>query len=65
VQWGEQTKDEMGAVTLQVYPAAESDLDTLRGIYRQHVRDIARARIMQDPGLMIKVRELTGGNGAN
>jgi len=65
VQWGEQTKDEMGAVTLQVYPAAEADLDTLRGIYRQHVREIARARIMQDPGLMIKVRELTGGNGGN
>ena len=65
VQWGEQTKDEMGAVTLQVYPAAEADLDTLRGIYRQHVKEIARARIMQDPGLMIKVRELTGGNGGN
>jgi len=61
VQWGEQTKDEMGAVTLQVYPAQESDLDTLRGDYRQHVRVIARARIMQDPSLMIKVRELTGG----
>ncbi len=62
VTWGEQTKDEMGAVTLQVYPAAEADLATLQTTYRQHVREIARARIMQDPSLMVKVRELTGGN---
>jgi hypothetical protein len=60
VGWGEQTKDEMGAVTLQVYPAVESDLSALRGDYRQHVRAIARARIMQEPGLLMKVRELTG-----
>jgi hypothetical protein len=52
----------MGAVTLQVYPAAEADLATLQTTYRQHVREIARARIMQDPSLMVKVRELTGGN---
>jgi hypothetical protein len=62
VRWGEQTKDEMGAVTLQVFPVVESDLDTLRTNYRQHVREIARARIMQDPSLMVKVRELTGGS---
>jgi hypothetical protein len=61
VRWGEQTKDEMGAVTLAVYPAAETDLMTLQTTYRQHLREIARARIMQDPSLMVKVRELTGG----
>jgi hypothetical protein len=47
VHWGEQTKDEMGAVTLTVYPAAESDLATLQQQYRDHVRDIARERIRQ------------------
>ena len=62
VKWGEQTKDEMGAVTLSVYPAAESDLATLQTTYRSHVREIARARIMQDPSLMTKVRQLTGSN---
>jgi hypothetical protein len=61
VRWGEQTKDEMGAVTLQVYPAAESDLLTLQTTYRQHVRALARERIMQDPSLLVKIRELTGG----
>jgi hypothetical protein len=60
VGWGEQTKDEMGAVTLAVYPAAESDLATLQTTYRGHVREIARVRIMQDPSLMVKVRQLTG-----
>jgi hypothetical protein len=62
VRWGEQTKDEMGAVTLQVYPAAESDLATLQTTYRGHVRQIAAAQIRKDPSLMVKVRELTGGN---
>jgi len=60
VRWGEQTKDEMGAVTLAVYPAVEADLATLQTTYRRHLRETARARIMQDPSLMVKVRELTG-----
>jgi hypothetical protein len=60
VTWGEQTKDEMGAVTLQVYPALEADFAALHTTYRQHVREIARMRIAQDPGLLMKVRELTG-----
>ncbi len=60
VRWGEQTKDEMGAVTLQLYPSAESDLTVLETTYRKHVRQIARARIMQDPSLLTKIRELTG-----
>ena len=60
VVWGEQTKDEMGAVTLQLYPAAEADLAALQQSYRAHVREIARARIMQDPSMMTKVREIMG-----
>ena len=60
VTWGEQTKDEMGAVTLQVYPAAEGDLVTLQRDYRGHVREVAREQILKDPSLMTKVRELTG-----
>ena len=62
VRWGEQTKDEMGAVTLQVYAAAESDLAELQSKYRGHVRETAVVQIRKDPSLMVKVRELTGGN---
>ena len=61
VKWGEQTKDEMGSVTLQVYPASESELATLRRDYQQHVAGIATKRIMREPGLMSKIRELLGG----
>ena len=60
VRWGEQTKDEMGAVTLQVYPAAESDLAILQRKYQEHVATTARERIMQDPKLLSKIRELMG-----
>ncbi len=60
VQWGEQTKDEMGAVTVLVYPAKESDLLTLQQTYRGHLRDVARARVFQDPSIMTKLREIMG-----
>ncbi len=62
VKWGEQTKDEMGAVSLTVYPAVESDFETLHTAYRQQVRERARESIRKDPGVLTKLRELTGGN---
>jgi len=62
VQWGEQTKDEMGSVTLQLYPASESDLQTLVQSYQGHLRDTARERLMKDPAMMSKLREIMGGN---
>jgi hypothetical protein len=37
VTWGEQSTDEMGSIGLQVLPRRESDLDTLKQAYRQHV----------------------------
>jgi len=37
VQWGEQSADEMGSVTLQVVPRQQSDLSTLQRAYRQHI----------------------------
>ena len=60
VRWGEQTKDEMGAVGLQVYPVAESDFAALHTTYRQHVREMAREQIRKDPSVMTKLRELLG-----
>jgi hypothetical protein len=37
VTWGEQSTDEMGSIGLQVLPRRESDLETLKQAYRQHV----------------------------
>ena len=65
VRWGEQTRDEMGSVTLQVIPAVESDLADLRGKLREHTNAMARAGVLKDPGLMVKIRELTGGSAPN
>jgi hypothetical protein len=60
VRWGEQTKDEMGAVTLTVYPASEADLGVLQQEYRKHMGEIARDRIRQDPGMLARIREIMG-----
>lgn len=37
VTWGEQSTDEMGSIGLQVLPTRESDLETLKRAWRQHV----------------------------
>jgi hypothetical protein len=37
VRWGEESKDEMGSVTLQLLPARAADAETLRGAYFLHL----------------------------
>jgi hypothetical protein len=51
VKWGEESKDEMGAVGLQVVPRVESDLSALVADYRKHVRAAATPQLMSDPEL--------------
>jgi len=58
VQWGEQSKDEMGSVTLIAVPHQESDLDTLRADVLNHRKQMARWRLLTDPALRKKVQEL-------
>jgi len=58
VTWGEQSKDEMGSVTLIGVPHDEVDLKTIRQDFRAHVTAEARERIMKDPAFAIKLREL-------
>jgi hypothetical protein len=62
VKWGEESKDEMGAVALQVYPTRESELKQLTTDYRKHVRDIAVPRLIMDSELRKWVRERIGGS---
>jgi hypothetical protein len=45
VTWGEQSKDEMGSLTLQVIPRRPEDVATLQAAYRRHVLQAARGRI--------------------
>ncbi len=58
VTWGEQSKDEMGSVTLVTVPHEQSDLRTLRGDYLRHRNQMARERMMNDPALALKVQTL-------
>ncbi|MES1257898.1 MAG: hypothetical protein ABUS51_05695, partial [Acidobacteriota bacterium] len=58
VSWGEQSKDEMGALTLIAVPHDEADLQVIRSDVRKHQTDMARARILQDPGLAVKIQAL-------
>jgi hypothetical protein len=58
VKWGEQSKDEMGSVTLVGVPHDESDLASLRQDLLRHRNDMARVRLLTDPWLRAKLREL-------
>ena len=58
VQWGEQSKDEMGSLTLVGVPHDEADLPVLRRDLLQHRNQMARTRMLTDPDLRKKVAEL-------
>jgi hypothetical protein len=58
VAWGEESKEEMGSISLVAVPHNESDLPTLRTDVEQHSRKIARDRMMADPVLAKKVRQI-------
>jgi hypothetical protein len=58
VQWGEQSKDEMGSLTLAGVPHDEADLPELRRDLLQHRNQMARTRLLSDPDLRKKVMDL-------
>lgn len=58
VEWGEQSKDEMGSVSLIAVPHDEADLDLLRNDLLKHRNQMARARIRNDPAFALKLRAL-------
>ena len=60
ITWGEQSKDEMGSVSLIAVPRVESDYTMLQSAQRARVTEAARERIKQDPSFMTKLRELMG-----
>jgi hypothetical protein len=62
VKWGEGSKDEMGSVSLQLYPRVESDLKVLTADYRRHTGAIALPRLMSDSELR-KWVQARAGNG--
>jgi mono/diheme cytochrome c family protein len=58
VQWGEQSKDEMGSVTLVGVPHDEADLAVLRRDVQAHTVTAATTRMAADPSLRTKIAQL-------
>lgn len=59
VTWGEQSKDEMGSVSLIGVPHDQSDYAAFRAALERRTRAAARDRILQDPSFALTLRELT------
>lgn len=60
VSWGEESKDEMGTISLIAVAHNESDLLALRGDIAQHARVIARDKMRADPEFAKKVAKILG-----
>jgi mono/diheme cytochrome c family protein len=58
VTWGEESKDEMGSISLMAVPHDESDLDVLRQDIHRRSRNLALERMQADPALQKKVAQL-------
>jgi len=60
ITWGEQSKDEMGSVTLISVPRAAADYAALQADLKARTTQAARERIRQDPSFMQKLNALMG-----
>ena len=58
VTWGEQSKDEMGALTLIAVPHRQADYRALQRDVMQKRATLAQQRIFADPSLLAKISEL-------
>ena len=58
VTWGEESRDEMGSISLMAVPREESDLATLQGDVNRRANELARSRMQSDPTLAKKVAQL-------
>jgi mono/diheme cytochrome c family protein len=58
VSWGEESKDEMGSISLITVAHEESELKTLTDDLSQRSRELARERMRNDPALAIKVTKI-------
>jgi hypothetical protein len=60
VTWGEESKDEMGSITLLGVAHDESELPTLKRDANLHQQEIVRSRLTSDPALGKRIKEMLG-----
>ena len=58
VTWGEESKDEMGSISLIVAAQKESERSALQKDVARHRDEIVRESIKADPTLLVKIRQL-------
>jgi hypothetical protein len=58
VVWGEESKDEMGSISLMAVPHEEKDLAALREDVNGHNKQIIQARMIADPSMAQKLAKL-------
>ncbi len=58
VTWGEESKDEMGSISLIAVPHVKADQQTLREDIAQHSRTTVKAAIKADPALGARVAKM-------
>ena len=56
--WGEESKDEMGSISLIAVPHQESDLTALQQDIARRRNTLARSRMRTDPALATKIAQL-------
>ena len=60
VQWGEESRDEMGAIGLQGVAHDETELKALQTAVRQHTNGIVQQRMMSEPGFIKRLQTMFG-----
>ena len=58
VTWGEESKDEMGSISLIAVPHEESDFTTLQEDITRRTKELVRERMRTDPDTARKVARL-------
>lgn len=58
VTWGEESKDEMGSISLIAVPHEQSDHATLQGDLDRRRRELAISRMQADPALAARLKQL-------
>ena len=58
VEWGEQSKDEMGMVNLILTPHAKDDIKLLRQDYNKHQNEVMMQKMKEDPAFAKKIQTL-------
>ncbi len=62
VEWGDESRDEMGSVTLEMAPQRQEERAVLTNELEQRMRDTQNAACARDPKFEDRLHDMTTGN---